>query len=93
MGGQFGARLVNHLLGVLLGEFLKLLIALDRLLEGRGLIAGHVTGNIFPVFPDLMFEVCPCGALGHDRKLSALHALDLGDLLNQLGWIWGVHGT
>jgi hypothetical protein len=45
VGGQFGARLNDDRLSVLLGEFLITVIPLDGLLNGGGLIARDVAGK------------------------------------------------
>jgi hypothetical protein len=91
VGGQFGARFVDDLLGVLLGQVLKPVITVNGFLNGGGLIVGDVTGKIFAVFPDLELVVGPFWALAHDGKFAPFHAVDLSDLLEQLSWIGKVH--
>lgn len=55
----------------------------DGLLKGRNLITGNVTGNIFTVFPSLVIVVRPLRSLTDDAEFTALHVLDLSDLLQE----------
>ena len=91
MSGQCGARFVDDLLGVLLGQFLKPVITVDGFLNGGGLIVRDVTRKIFAVFPDLELVVSPFWTLAHDGEFAPFHAVDLSDLLEQLSRIWSIH--
>lgn len=70
-------------LGVLRGELLKLLVALDGLLDLRDLVLRDVAALIGTLFPGVEVVVRAVGALAHDREGAVLHALDLEDLLQE----------
>jgi len=53
MGGEFGPRLLDDGLGVLLGEVLEFAVALQGFLNRVGLITGDMTGDILAIFPGL----------------------------------------
>jgi hypothetical protein len=78
-------------LGVLLGQFLKLAIALDRLLNRGGLVARDVAGEVLTLFPGLKFIVGPLWTFAHDGKFATFHALDLSDLIEPLSRLGNVH--
>ena len=46
---------MDHLLGILLGQGLKALIALDGLLDGADLLAGHIAGQVLTLLARLNF--------------------------------------
>jgi len=88
-----GARFVDDLLGILFGQFLKSVIAVDGLLNAAGLVLRDITGKIFAIFPDLMLEVRPVWAFAHDGKLATFHALNLHNLLDELSGIGRIHAV
>ena len=84
MGGQFGPRLLNDALGILLSEVLEFAVAVQGLSHGVGLIAGDMTGEILAVLPGLQFEVRSLWPLGHERQFAPFHVFDLSDLFQEL---------
>jgi hypothetical protein len=85
LGGKFDTGLIDHGLGILLGEVLEFVVALQSVLHRVGLIPSDVTGDIFALLPGLKFVVRPLLALGHDCQFATFHAFDLSDLLEELG--------
>ena len=85
MGGEFGPRLLNDALGILLGEVLEFAVTLQGFIHRGGLIAGDMTRDILAVLPGLQFVVRTQRPLGHERQLAPFHAFDLSDLFNELG--------
>ena len=83
MGGQFGAGLIDDGLGILLGEFLELVITIDGLLNRVGLIAGDVAGDILAVFPGLKLVVAGLPGFAHDGQFATFHACDVSDLFKE----------
>ena len=98
MGLFFSAR---HSLGpgscddeldVLLDQFLEAAIVLDGLLEIAELFGRNVSRHIPAVFVALVVMVRPLGPLPDDADGASIHALDLGDLLQDgFGGEMGVH--
>ena len=83
MGGQFGACPIDDGVGILLGEFLELVITIDGLLNRVGLIAGDVAGDVLAVFPGLKLVVAALLGFAHNGQLATLHACDLCDLFKE----------
>jgi hypothetical protein len=71
-------------LGILAGEGLKLLVSLNGLLDGGNLCAGNVAGAVSSVLMGLQLIEGAGSACLNNRKLAALHGLDLGDLLKDV---------
>ena len=92
MGGEFGPRLLDDGLGVLLGEVLEFAVALQGFLNRVGLITGDMTGDILAIFPGLQLVVGPLRAFGHNAQFAPFHALNLSDLLEELAGLGWVHG-
>jgi hypothetical protein len=89
MGREFGARLINDALGILLGEVLESAVTIQGFLHGVGLIAGNMTGDILAIFPGLKLVVGPLGTLAHERQFAPFHVFDWSDLLEELGRVHG----
>ena len=71
----------NDLISVLLGERLKLFIALNGLPDSRDLLTRNVTGQVLAMFASLELIKRPGSTIFDDRQFAPLHGLDLGDLL------------
>jgi hypothetical protein len=84
MGGEFGTRLINDALGILLGEVLEFAVAIQGFFDRVGLIAGDMTGDILAVLPGLKLVVGTLRALRHKRQFATFHPFDLSDLLEEV---------
>jgi hypothetical protein len=84
MGSQFGPRLLNDGLGILLGEVLEFAVARQSILNCVGLIAGNMPRDILTVLPGLKLVVGTLGTIGHEGQLASFHPFDLSDLLEEL---------
>jgi hypothetical protein len=91
LGDQFGPRSVDHRLRVLFGQGIKLMISVDGGLDGGGLVAGNVAGEIFALFPDLELVIGTLWAFTHHGQFAAFHALDLSDLFEKLSGMRSIH--
>jgi hypothetical protein len=56
------------------------------------LVCGNIAGEGLALFPALQVVIGAVGAVGDDTELAGFHVLDLGDLLEDLGWSGLVHG-
>ena len=82
-GQPLGTGLVHHQLDVLPGELLEAMVFGDRLFELGHLFAGNIAGNIVARFVTLVVVVRPGGAFADDADGASVHALNLGDGLEQ----------
>ena len=74
---------MNHLIDVLFDELLKMLVAVNRLLDGANVIARHITGNVFTVFAALMVVIRTVGTFADDAKFATFQTWDLSRLLQK----------
>ena len=66
--GQFGAGFGDDLTGVLLGELLVLVVAIDGLRHSWDFVLGEIAAAVFAVLPGVEIEVRPVGALADGRE-------------------------
>jgi len=79
-------------LDILLHQLLETPIARNGLLKLRDLLGGNITRNIPAVFVALMVVVRPVRALAYDAEGAVVHAVDLGDLVeDRLRGRFGAH--
>ncbi len=75
--------MINYQPSVLGHQFLEVLIVGGVGRDLLGLVPGNVTGESFALLAALQIVIGPIGALPDDTEFAGLHALDLGDLLEQ----------
>jgi hypothetical protein len=78
--------LLDDLFGVLLGELLVFVVALDGLLDLGDFVLGQVATLIFAVFPGVEVVVGAVGSVAEDGDRAVLHAVDLEDLFEEGPW-------
>jgi hypothetical protein len=79
-------------LGILADQELKLLIVGCVLSHRLDLVAGNVAAEGFALFAALEVKIGAVGAMAKDTEFARFHALDLGDLLKELGRVGLFHG-
>jgi hypothetical protein len=76
--------LLNDELGILTYQRLELLVVSCVLSDQLGLVCRNIAGEGFATFPTLEVVVRTIGSVAKDAEFTRFHALDLGDLLEQL---------
>ena len=86
--------MLNDLLGIVLGQLLVLVVALNGLFDLRDLVLGQIAAAVFAIFPGVEAVIGAVRPLADDREGAVLHALDLEDLFEKgLGREGLIHGT
>ena len=76
--------MVDDLLGVLPGELLVFVVALNGLLDFGHFVLGQVATTVFVLFPGVETVIGAVRSLADNAEGAVLHALDLQDLFEDL---------
>jgi len=83
-GGPLASRLLDHGPRILGDQGLELLVLGSVLGDRYDLIGRHITADGAAIFTALQVVIGAMGSLPHDTEFARFHALDLGNLLEQI---------